>query len=488
MTVLDFVRMTRRGWRVLLIAVASGLLLATGYVIVTPKTYTATSNGFISADSATVIAGSDKALQLAGSYLPLITSGQVREKIAAIEGVAPDDLSGALSAGLVRGSTMIQVTASSDDPASAARLANGALTALADVISNIEKSAGAGSAALKVVPLDNATVPTSPSSPNWKLIVPVGALGGLVVGYLFLLLRGALDVRVRAATDMNELLGTGVLGRVPRLDARRTGHKADIEALAEESYRQIRTGLRFASVDAQMRTIAVTSANQSEGKSTTAVRLAQVLAESGERVLLIDADLRRPTMARKFGIDGTVGLSEVLSGQLPLRDAVVATQHENLLVLPSGGIPPNPSEMLGSQALGQLLAEVRRECLVIVDTPPVLPVTDALLVGALVDGVVFVAAVGQTRKAEVVAARTFLEPAKAHLLGVVMNKVPLGDSDSGYQYYRYSYYSREAEKGRRAKRIRRDAAPGPRRGAQPEAAVGSGRRGRRGQTTAAAEA
>jgi capsular exopolysaccharide synthesis family protein len=456
MTVLELITLTRRGWRLLLIAMVVGVIISAGYVLVAPKSYASSSNGFIATDGSAVIAGSDQATQLVSSYLPLITSAQVYERIAKSEGASTSDLSGALSATLVSGSTMIQVTATASTPEAAAHLANGALNALADVISKVERAAGSGGSSLKVVPLGNAEVPSEPSSPRWKIVIPLGALAGIVVGYAILLMRGAIDVRVRASTDMNELIGAGVLGRVPRLGARRKGQRTELETLADESFRQIRTSLRFASVDAEVRTIAVTSANQSEGKSTTAARLAQVLAATGQRVLLIDADLRRPAVARMFEVDGSVGLSEVLSGQVPLTDAIRQTKNQNLLVLPAGGIPPNPSEMLGANALRKLLDELRGECIIIVDTPPVLPVTDALLVGSVTDGVVFVVAVGQTRKAEVAAARKLLEPARVRLLGAVMNKVQISDSDGGYQYYRYSYYSRTTAGGRKDRRKSKD--------------------------------
>ena len=148
-------------------------------------------------------------------------------------------------------------------------------------------------------------------------------------------------------------------------------------------------------------------------------------------------------MARNFGVDGTVGLSGVLSGQVPAASALQATDDPNLFVMPAGAIPPNPSEMLGSVALDSLLKEFRRDYFIILDAPPVLPVADATIVSTMVDGVVFVVAVGQTRKTEASAARKQLDQVKARTLGVVMNMVSLKDDGGyGYGYYRQnrSYY------------------------------------------------
>lgn len=487
MTVLDFVTLTRRGWKTLLLAVVFGLLVAGAYVLLAPKTYQASSNGFISGSGSSVVAGTDQATEQAGSYLPLISSAPVYDRIAKTEGIDPGAIRGHLDASLVAGTTMIQVTATASSPQGAARLANGALSALADVITEIQKAGGASDTPhLKVIPLDNATAPSTPVSPKPKLVLPIGALAGLVLGYIVILLRRALDVRVRAGTDMIELLGTGVLGRVPRFKGKGGVRGGELDRLSAESFRQVRTGLRFSSVDGEVRCVVVTSPNQSEGKSTVAARLAAVIAESGQPTLIIDADLRRPSVARQFDMDGTIGLSEVLSGQVPVQEAVRTVGRENLMVLPAGGTPPNPSEMLGAHAFEALLRELRERFFVVVDAPPVLPVTDALLVGAVADGTLFVVAVGQTRKAEVTAARRLLEQAKSRLLGVVLNKVPVNDRDGGYSYYHNnrSYYTRpESGKRRRdaAKKVTPVPAPhevaSPATAAQARATAAAGRSG-----------
>jgi len=489
MTIIDFVILSRRGWRVLIAALLIGLAAGAAYTFVTPKTYTASANGFISTAGAAVIAGSDEAVQAAAAYLPLINSTQVRAEIAAAEKMDPTQLNGALTARLVEsGSTMIEVTASADDPEAAARLANGALEALAKVVADVEEAGGSKTRALAVIPMGNASVPSSPSSPSIKLSVVVGAAVGIAGGYAFLLLRRALDVRVRTHTDMSELMGTGVLGRVPKLGKKGTAlADSRVANIANESFRQIRTGLRFSNVDTEVRTVMITSANQGEGKSTVAASLAEVFAAAGQRTIIVDADMRRPKVARNFKVDGSVGLSGVLSGQVSVTNAVQATGDLNLFVLPAGAVPPNPSEMLGSVALKNLLAELSRDFFVIIDAPPVLPVTDASIISTMVDGVVYVTATGATRKAAVVAARAQLEQVGARVLGVVLNFVSLKDEGGygyGYGYYRQnrSYYlTPEKPKEMKKKRMSREQPVGPIRrspaatasGASEPAAMGS---------------
>ena len=458
MTVIDFVALTRRNWAALLLAILLGAAAMAAVSAFTPTTYEARSAGFVAAGQG-VVSGSDDAIGRANSYIALISSTPVLDKIRQNPDldVSRQSLVGRLSASVIPGSTLIEVHASASSPAAAVALANGALSALAAVIDDLETEASPTHAAsIRVVPLENAEPPSRPASPNWLQNLVAGAIAGLVLGYAVVLLRRALDVRVRPADDLSALAGAGLLGRIPRLGRRRGGRGiTGVDVLALESIRQVRTGLRFSSVDHAVTSIAVTSANQSEGKSTISAALATSIAEAGQPTLLIDADLRRPSVAMMLGVDSAVGLSEVLSGQVAITDAIKGTDHPGLMVLPSGRIPPNPSEMLGSESLRSLVTDLRRDYFVVVDVPPLLPVTDAALVSVVVDGVVFVTAAGRTRKPEIEASRRILEQVNARVLGVVLNMVSARDSDGGYGYYRASrsYYTRQPDltkaKGRR---------------------------------------
>lgn len=201
-----------------------------------------------------------------------------------------------------------------------------------------------------------------------------------------------------------------------------------------EQYRTIRTNMQFSSVDNELKSILVTSSGPAEGKSSTTANLAVVYAQQGKRVLLVDADLRKPTMHYTFRLDNLRGLSNVLVGENVLEDAVNRTDIETLDVMTCGPIPPNPSELLASRKMETLLKEALLSYdMVIFDTPPVLAVTDAQILANIVDGSVLVVRSTSTEIEAATRAKEALEPAKAKLLGVVLN----GREKSASNYYYY---------------------------------------------------
>lgn len=201
-----------------------------------------------------------------------------------------------------------------------------------------------------------------------------------------------------------------------------------------EQYRTIRTNLQFASVDQEIRTMLVTSSGPSEGKSMTASNVATVFAQQGKKVLLIDGDLRKPTMHYTFRVSNLSGLSNYLVGQNKLSDVVSQTEVENLSIMPCGPIPPNPAELLGSDAMSKLIEEAKETYdMVIFDTPPVLAVTDSQILANAVDGVLLVVRSKHTQQEASQKAKELLDNAHAKLLGVVLN----GKSVKESQYYYY---------------------------------------------------
>jgi capsular exopolysaccharide synthesis family protein len=459
-TVVDFIAFIRRNWKILVVAVLVGVSAMAAFSAVTPKVYDSSSAGFVIAatdgSSADAISGAQTAVTRANAYLPLISSSAVYERIESDPEANPggEPLNGRLTAAVAPGSTLIEVTASAATPENAAALANGALAALADVIADIETQSTADrTPQITVVPLENAEPAAAPTSPDWLRNLLLGAAGGLVLGFVLAILRRALDIRVRTVDDLTQLFGVGVLGRIPKMGKGRGGRRGEaraVDGITAEAFRALRTGLRFSSVDDETRSVVITSANQAEGKSTIASGLARVMADSGQRTLLIDADLRRPTVAKLLGIDGAVGLSEVLSHQIPVEDAIRPTATEGLFALPAGHIPPNPSEMLGSSAMRALIERLAEDYFVIIDAPPILPVTDASIVATVVDGVVFVVASNRTRRPEVTAARRIVQQVRGRVLGTVLNMVSAQDGDAGYSYYydRKNPYYAEPDGGR----------------------------------------
>lgn len=211
--------------------------------------------------------------------------------------------------------------------------------------------------------------------------------------------------------------------------------KKDPKSPITEQYRTIRTNIQYASVDQAIRSIVVTSSGPMEGKSTTTANLAVVFAQQGKKTLLIDADLRKPTAHYTFQLPNTVGLTSVLTKQVELMDAVYMTDVENLFVLTSGPIPPNPAELLASVSMEYLLKEAYNLYdFILFDTPPVLTVTDAQVLANLADGSILVTSSGTTDRDGAIKAKEILTSAQAKLLGAVLNNKK-ADKDTHYYYY-----------------------------------------------------
>lgn len=431
MTVLDFVKMLRANIIVLLIATVAGALVGLGLSLMQTPQYTSSSTGFVVATSSeeesSVLSGSDVAQSRAQSYLPLIHSRAVKDEIR--ETTGGDVADGTLSAQVAPNSNLITVYATAGDPQAAADLANAALQATANVANRLE-----GNSVVRVQALEDAQVPSSPSSPDTLRNVVYGAGLGLLAGLLYTFLRRLLDVNIRTTTDVAEATDAGLLGTLPQ-DPSFDGQVATVGTgtpRALESVRQLRTNLKFVSIDNPPSTISFTSANPGEGKSATVSSLACALAAAGDKVVVVDADLRRPRQASLFLVDGRVGLSEVLAGQIEIQDALQPVGEDGLMLLPAGRTPPNPSELLGSERMRNLLNQLAEKYLVLVDAPPVLPVTDSTLLATAVDGTVLVVRHGKTRKEHVKVARDMLSKVNANILGAVLNRTPAKGVGSDY--------------------------------------------------------
>ena len=219
---------------------------------------------------------------------------------------------------------------------------------------------------------------------------------------------------------------------------------------AAEAYWVIRTSVQFAQAGKELQTIALTSCTPNEGKSTTIANLAVVLTQAGKSVLLIDCDMRNPTVHKNFNLSNKVGLSSCISMGTALADAVQATGIEGLDALTGGVIPPNPSELLGSEQMKNLLQRAKEQYdYVLIDTPPVMPVTDALIVSRFVDGMILVIASAEVKVEMARDVKNQLVNAGANILGVVLNKVR--SEHHGYGYGYYYYYGNDGEKHKKSK-------------------------------------
>ncbi|GGF51614.1 chromosome partitioning protein [Marmoricola endophyticus] len=460
MTVIDFVRLSRANATLLLVFVSLGLLLALGHTVRQPVVYTATSKGYVVVDSGSsvgdVFSAQNLAQQKLSTYVTLATNTQVAEDV--IDQLkldtTPGDIASRYVATASEGSPELTISANASSPDEARDLANAAVGALSRAAARLESAArpqGAATQSLvKLQPIEQAVSPGAPSSPSYPRNLGIGALLGLAAGYGVALIRKQLDRRLRTVDDMEEAVGTAVLSILPESDELdRRGAKGLVASQtgpAAEALRQLRTNLRFVDVDHPPRSIVITSASAGEGKSVLTANLARVLAAAGQRTVLVDGDLRRPMVASLFDADPAVGLTQVLAGDVALDDVVQSTTLPNLAVMTAGRIPPNPSELLGSQRMQQLIEDlVARGNMVLLDAPPLLPVTDAGLLSATVDGTILVLAVGRTYKEQARLSAKVLDQVGGHLVGSVLNRAPLhGIGSVLYGYgYGYSAYSRD---------------------------------------------
>lgn len=309
--------------------------------------------------------------------------------------------------------------------------------------------------------IDVAQQPTAPVAPARKRIFITAVICGLLLGLGAAVLLENLDDSVRSPEEIRVGMGLPVLGTIPRIrdaasrrgavstNARLVTH-LDPRSPVAEAYRSLRTNLAFASPSANLRTVVFTSPGPADGKSTTVANLAITLAQQGQRTLIIDADLRRAVLDKVMGTSRSPGLTDLLIGRASLDEAIRSSEFENLYVLPSGAFPPNPSELLGSAAMKTLLQEVgERFDIVLLDSPPLLAVTDAAVLSTVADGTVVVVRTGKTSRAAVRRALGQLTTVQGRLIGAVMNDVDVRDSGygGGYSYYYYYYHTPEESNG-----------------------------------------
>jgi capsular exopolysaccharide synthesis family protein len=251
----------------------------------------------------------------------------------------------------------------------------------------------------------------------------------------------------------------GVVSLISTPEDRSMLHSSSMSSIAE-AFRMVRSNIKFMAVDKSLQTIMVTSAGKGEGKSTTAANLAMALAQDGRKVVIVDGDLRRPSVHKQFGVPNSQGLTNAIVGGIPLSELIVDVGLENLSVLTAGPIPPNPAELLDSARFTHVVEELKEMFdIVVFDAPPVLGVADASVLAGRADGVVLVIAGGEVEKRAARRTTQMLLQARAHILGVVLNKVNDRDRYYYYNYYYYQYHS-EAEGSGRGKSKRHRAGTG----------------------------
>jgi capsular exopolysaccharide synthesis family protein len=460
-------RVVRQRWWVVLATVTIALAVAALITVQTPPKYTSTVTFFVTTPSKGVTDAYQGGLflqQRVKSYADLLTSDRLAQSVAADDpvGLTANEIQSRVSAHAGVDTVLLSATVTDGDPARSLKLTEALTSHFVKLVQQIETPPTEKEAPIKIEVVSGPRVNPEPVSPRPARNLALAGVLGLLLGVGLSVLRGRTDNAVRDGATLARLTAAPLLGQVPYdggakstpLIVGTAGQSVRAEAL-----RKLRTNLRFVDVAEPARVIAVTSAVQGEGKSTMACNLSIALAEAGWRVLLVDADLRRPRAAHYLGMDGTLGLTDVLTGEVDVGDVMQQWGERSLLVLPGGSTPPNPSELLGSKAMADLLGSLRDLAdIVIIDTAPLLAVTDGVVVAVQADGALLVTRFGKTSRAQVAAATQALQAVAARTLGCVLNMAKLARADV-YQYEAY----RVAVPPRHASTVPADraSAPGP---------------------------
>jgi capsular exopolysaccharide synthesis family protein len=457
----DYLRVVRAHWLGILVIAAVTIGLAGAYTLTQPKVYAADANGFVTSgaanDAATASVNDSLAKSRAASYVNIATSRAVADLV--IDDLkldtSPSSLIGRISVDQPLDTVLIKISAEADSPAAAQRLADAWIRALSVRVAEIENPAGSGAAGIiGVEPVEAAALPTTPISPRPALNLGGGLVIGLLLGFVYAVIRSRLDRRLRDSEQVERAFQVPIVGRVPVAPGT-DAERADITAAAggdikhwgaSEAFRKLRTNVAYMSVDNPPRVIVVTSPRPGDGKSTTASNLAAAIAQSGYAVTLVDGDLRRPTVASTLGLVEGAGLTDVLIGSVTIDDVI--QQHASvptLSVMAAGSVPPNPSELLGSHAMQGLIKSLAERGMVVIDAPPLLPVTDAAVLTRHSDGAIVVISYGSTLDSELEDALTQLRNVNGTVLGLVFNRVPRKDNRYGGYYGGYYTESVDGE-------------------------------------------
>lgn len=433
--------------RILLIGVVTAACLAVASLITWRMTpiHESTARVIVSsaqAETTDAYAGGLLSAQRAAGYVELVGSTMLAKRVKAATGVSPtlDELSEEVEAKVVGETPVIEISFTDSDPARAQLLAQSYADQLARAATRIEKPDPRSPAPLKVTVIDPASDASDPVWPKPLLNLLLAGMFGVLLGAAAALARELFDTSI---TDP-EVLGAETTPTMGRIAAHPDGQPSlvtELEAHAPrvEAFRILRTNVQFAEVDTPNKVLVVTSANQGEGKTSTAVNLALSLAQAGSRTLLVDGDLRRPRVAGSLGLVEDVGLTNVLVGRAGLADAVQRHPLTGLDVLAAGKVPPNSVELLQSHAVESLIERLRATYdFVIIDSPPLLPVTDAALIAARTDGALLVLRHGRTTRADYERALDRLAQVDARPVGLVMNMVPPTRANLGYTYQPYA--------------------------------------------------
>lgn len=444
----EIVRAIRQRWRLVLVTLLAFILVSALATLVMPKKYEATSQLFVSTaggtgDSNQLLQGSSFSQQRVKSYAEVLRSPLVLSPVIKHLGldVEPQVLEKQISTEIPLDTVLIEVTAESNSPEQAAGIANAVSEEFVRVVPSVE-SAGEGSSPVKVTMTRMAEAPDEPVSPRPLINLILGFLAGALAGFGLALLAHRLDTTIKEEADVKAVTDEVVIGGIHFSRDAKTNPlitDGDPHSPRAESFRALRTNLQFVDAAHPAKSIMFTSSVPGEGKSTTTANIALAMGESGAKVCVVEADLRRPRMIEYMGLVSGAGLTNLIIGDADYQDVLQRFGDTSVVVLGAGPIPPNPSELLGSPAMAEVVKDLEESFdYVIYDAPPLLPVTDAAVLSRLMGGVVVVVGADVARKDQLKKTLDQLSIVGADVRGIVLNRLSTKSAGT-YTYYRDGY-------------------------------------------------
>lgn len=456
----EYLTLLKRSWILILSLAVLGAAASYSYASTLPKLYGAQASVIViptrGDSTAELVQGSNYVQNLVQTYTVLATAPVVLNKVIQELGLEeqPHQLARRIHVEAPLNTVIIDISATDDTPAGAQEVADATARQLSATVAQLSPAGAGGEPAVRIEVISPARISQIPVEPNTRRYALLGLAAGLGIGVSAALLRRALRTRLTSTADVAEITDLPILGEVASIthakqqknpkEPRRNGRSqrslpavviANPAGQEAESLRSIAASLRFVGIGASRKVLLVTSSVEQEGKTSVSIGLSIMLAQSGYRTLLIEADLRRPRIAEITALEGSVGLSTVLMGEHGLEEAVQSWGHPNLSVLTSGELPPNPGQLLSGDQLSEVVEAGRAAYdLVIIDSAPILPVSDSMWLSSHVDGSLIIARLNRTRRTELQRTLVAMEASHAPLLGIILNDVPTDGRSSYYHH------------------------------------------------------
>ncbi len=450
MDLFGYLNVCRRRWRTIFLVFVLAVGVAGAYTAWTEATYQARAELYVSTVSAEnpsdLAQGSTFTQRQVTSYAEVATTPLVLQPVITELSLdtTPAELAQQVDATAPVGTVLLTLTAQDPDPDQALLIAGAVSDQMVLTLGELDQVDSTSTSPVKATVVTPASVTSTPVSPKPVRNIGVAAVFGLLAGLALAVIRDRADSSIRTREDIDGVCEAPVLGGIMFDKAGADQANLVIDQphhQQSEAFRTLRTNLQFLRLGDPPRSIVITSSLPGEGKTTTTAHLAQALAEGGKSVCLVEGDLRRPRLLQYLGMEGGAGLTNVLIGEADLDDMLQPYGQTSLRLLGAGPIPPNPAELLGSEPMQELVHRLEeRFDTVIVDSPPLLPVTDAAVLSRVTDGALMVVGIGVVSTEHLRAASERLERAHGPLLGLIMNRLPRTGADAYGAYGEYGAY------------------------------------------------